>query len=151
MCLSYTVLQVCCNYMHLHICDIPPYPLMIGQILESPQCCLSVRCFSHHQTTQSLNVPFSAYLLFLSRDITLSSEILKIFTEYNHKNMGTCKVRNEIETKRSETKPSETKSNETKRNETKWIFSKTKCNEKKWKIQYGMKTKRVYNILIIQI
>jgi hypothetical protein len=30
---------------------------------------------------------------------------------------GTCKVRNEIETKRNETKPIETKSNETKRND----------------------------------
>ena len=80
--------------------------------------------------------------------------------------MGTCKVRNEIETRRNEAKPNETKRNQTKRNETKpietkrnkiklnetkWFFSKTKCNEKIWKIQYGMKTKRVYNILIIQI
>jgi hypothetical protein len=81
--------------------------------------------------------------------------------------MGTCKVRNEIETKRNEAKPNETKwnqtkqnetdrnetkENQTKRNETKLIFTNTKCNEKKiWKIQYDMKTKRVYNILIIQI
>jgi hypothetical protein len=68
-------------------------------------------------------------------------------------NEGTCKVRNEIETKRNETKPNETKRNqtklnetdrnetkrnqtkrnETKRNETNRIFSKTKCNEKKMK------------------
>ena len=60
--------------------------------------------------------------------------------------MSACKVRNEIETKRNRTKRNEIKPNETKRN-----FSKAKCNEKKGKIQYGMKTKRVYNILIIQI
>jgi hypothetical protein len=63
------------------------------------------------------------------------------FCSVAKKNKGTCKVRNEIER-------NETKSNETKRNK---IFSKTKCNEKKWIIQYGMKTKRVYDILIIQI
>jgi hypothetical protein len=68
------------------------------------------------------------------------------FISKNEKLTGTCKVRNEIETKRNETERNQTKSNETKR-----IFSKTKCNEKKWKIQYGMKTKKVYNILIIQI
>jgi hypothetical protein len=70
---------------------------------------------------------------------------------------GTCKVWNEIEmkqnqTKRNETERNETKPIETKGNETKRIVTKsnkTKCNEKKWKIQYGMKTKRVYNILII--
>ena len=32
--------------------------------------------------------------------------------------LGTCKVRNEIETKRNETKSNETKQNQTKRNET---------------------------------
>ena len=32
---------------------------------------------------------------------------------------GTCKVRNEIETKRNETKPNETKRNQTKRNQSK--------------------------------
>jgi hypothetical protein len=32
--------------------------------------------------------------------------------------MGTCKVRNEIETKRNETDRNETKRNQTKRNET---------------------------------
>ena len=57
---------------------------------------------------------------------------------------GTRKVQNEIETKRNETKSNKTKRNRTKRNQK-------KCNEKKSKIQYGMKTKRVYNILIIQI
>ena len=46
-----------------------------------------VWCCNHHQMTQPLNGPFWAYLLFLLRDITLSSEILKIFTEYNHKNI----------------------------------------------------------------
>ena len=38
---------------------------------------------------------------------------------------GTCKVRNEIKTKRNETKPNETKSNETKRKR-----KQTKRNEK---------------------
>jgi hypothetical protein len=76
--------------------------------------------------------------------------------------LGTCKVQNEIETKQNRTNPNETKSNEAKCNEkieTKSNIMKrnrskqneTKCSEKKWKIQYGMKTKRVYNILIIQI
>ena len=64
--------------MHLHICDIPPYPLVICQIPWSHQWCLSGWCCNHHQMTQPLNGPFWAYLL---RDITLSSEILKIFTE----------------------------------------------------------------------
>ena len=41
--------------------------------------------------------------------------------------MGTCKVRNEIETKRNVT--NKKKTNQTKRNETKPI--ETKCNEKK--------------------
>jgi hypothetical protein len=58
--------------------------------------------------------------------------------------MGTCKVRNETE--RNQVKRNETDRNETKRNRT-----KRNVTEKKWKIQYGMKTKRVYNILIIQI
>ena len=54
----------------------------------------------------------------------------------NDEIMGTCKVRNEIETKRNqternETKPIETKRNQRNRNETKRFFSKTKCNEKK--------------------
>ena len=62
-------------------------------------------------------------------------------------------MRNEIETKRKETerneiKRNETKSKEPKRNET--IFF-PKPNVAKKKIQYGMKTKSVYNILIIQI
>ena len=59
------------------------------------------------------------------------------------------KVRNEIETKRkrNRTKRNEIKRNETKRNE---IFPKRDAMKKK-KIQYGMKTKRIYNILIIQI
>jgi hypothetical protein len=82
--------------------------------------------------------------------------------------MGTCKVQNEIETKRNETKRKETKLNETKRNQTKRnrskrsetksnetkrneIFPKRNVTKKKRKIQYGMKTKRVHNILIIQI
>jgi hypothetical protein len=80
----------------------------------------------------------------------------------NRISKGTCKVRNEIETKRNRTKRNETKRNETKRdvakktkrNQTKRNETdryETKCNEKKWIIQYGMKTKRVYNILIIQI
>jgi hypothetical protein len=43
---------------------------------------------------------------------------------------GTCKVRNEIETKRNETKPIETKPNETKRNKTK-IETKLQ-NQIKW-------------------
>jgi hypothetical protein len=50
--------------------------------------------------------------------------------------------------KRNEIKQSETKTIETKRNE---IFPKQNVTKKKWKNQYGMKTKRVYNILIIQI
>jgi hypothetical protein len=62
--------------------------------------------------------------------------------------MSACKMRNEIETKRNETERNEIKPNETKRNE---IFPKRNVMKKKWKIQYGMKTKRVYNILIIQI
>jgi hypothetical protein len=41
--------------------------------------------------------------------------------------MGTCKVRNEIETKRNRTKRNQTKQNETERNETKPI--ETKRNE----------------------
>jgi hypothetical protein len=45
--------------------------------------------------------------------------------------------------KRNETKPNETKRNQTKRNE---IFPKRNVMKKN-----GMKTKRVYNILIIQI
>ena len=48
--------------------------------------------------------------------------------------MGTCKVRNEIETKRNRTKRNEIKQNKTKQNETKRNRSKrneTKCNEKK--------------------
>jgi hypothetical protein len=55
-----------------------------------------------------------------------------------NKTWGTCKVRNEIETKR----------NETDRND---FFPKRNVTKKKGKIQYGMKTKRVYNILVIQI
>ena len=53
-------------------------------------------------------------------------------------------VKCEIE--RNETKPMETKRNEIKRNEIKRNETK-----KKWIIQYGMKTNKVYNILIIQI
>ena len=49
----------------------------------------------------------------------------------NDEIMGTCKVRNEIETKRNKTERNEIKRNETKPIETKRIFSKTKCNEKK--------------------
>jgi hypothetical protein len=45
------------------------------------------------------------------------------------KEMGTYKVRNEIETKRNETKRNQRKRNETKRNETK--STKTKRNETK--------------------
>ena len=83
--------------------------------------------------------------------------------------LGICKVRNEIETKRNSTKRNETERNETKSNKTKHHRTKrneTKCNgkkpkrnqtkrkeakpietkrnvaKKKWKIQYGMKTKR---------
>ena len=38
---------------------------------------------------------------------------------YIHQNItGTCKLRNEIETKRNETERNETKSNKTKRNDT---------------------------------
>ena len=50
------------------------------------------------------------------------------FVSKNEKLTGTCKVRNEIETKRNETERNQTKSNETKR-----IFPKrnvTKKNEK---------------------
>jgi hypothetical protein len=39
-------------------------------------------------------------------------------TNVSHVQTGTCKVRNEIETKRNEMKPNETKRNQTKRNET---------------------------------
>ena len=76
-----------------------------------------------------------------------------LFLWWNNWSRGTCKVRNEIETKRNETDRNETKSNETKWNETKRneIFLKRNVTKKKWKIQYGLKTKRVYNILIIQI
>jgi hypothetical protein len=51
----------------------------------------------------------------------------------NDEIMGTCKVRNEIETKRNKTERNEIKRNETKPIETKRIFSKTKCNENKMK------------------
>ena len=45
------------------------------------------------------------------------------------------------QTKRNETDRNEMKCNKTKRNQT-----KRNEMQKKWKIQYGMKTKRVYNI-----
>jgi hypothetical protein len=51
-----------------------------------------------------------------------------------HCKQGTCKVRNEIETKRNETKRNETKPNETKRNQTKrneTDRNETKRNETK--------------------
>jgi hypothetical protein len=44
-----------------------------------------------------------------------------------HTIQGTCKVPNEIETKRNETKPNETKRNQSKRNET--DRNETKQNE----------------------
>ena len=47
--------------------------------------------------------------------------------------MGTCKVRNEIKTKRNEIKRNETKPNETKRNQTKRKRNQTKRNEIKKK------------------
>jgi hypothetical protein len=50
--------------------------------------------------------------------------------------MGTCKVRNEIETKPIETKRNQSKRNETDRNETK---PKSKPNETKIKNQNEMK------------
>ena len=55
-----------------------------------------------------------------------------------NKTEGTCKVRNEIKTKRNETerneiKRNETKPNETKSNETKRKRNQTKRNETKFK------------------
>ena len=71
------------------------------------------------------------------------SDLFVSHLDYTLFQTGTCKARNEIETKRNETerneikrketKPIETKRNEIKRNETKRIFSKTKCNGKKMK------------------
>jgi hypothetical protein len=66
---------------------------------------------------------------------------------YKHvANVGTYKVRNEIETKRNETKWNQRKRNETKRNETK--STKTKRNETKstkWKRNKTKPTKAKRN------
>jgi hypothetical protein len=58
----------------------------------------------------------------------LSCILMLYFLHVNiNKTWGTCKVRNEIETKRNETEQNETKSNETKRNQSK--RNETKRNE----------------------
>ena len=79
--------------------------------------CLSYECRSNETTP--INLDFRAYLMTLG--ILWIISVRKIFSGWTwySVNLGTYKVRNEIETKRHETKQNETNWTNTKRNETK--------------------------------
>ena len=69
------------------------------------------------------------YVQTINHSLRLEEKPFDVHVKIEYTNWGTCKVWNEIKTKRNEIKQNETKPNETKRNET--DRNETKRNVKK--------------------
>ena len=104
---------------------------------EWTSCLLSGFVLNNHYITRTISYKTHCYVIHMNLIIN-TIEIICFINKLIHS--GTCKMRNEIETKRNEINRNETKFTETKRNQNEIDRNETKRNNSKWNNTYFNET-----------